>query len=129
LVETDDGRKVVKSCHHEGEEKQCGDRGNFLFPNLFLLQLRAFFFMMSAIVLSNPLEMRATRYYCLPAHCRLNAENQSLIALYAPNDMPAVGATLSSIGAHPLNNPLNPSFFKVVFTTCIAPSYLQSHGV
>jgi hypothetical protein len=61
--------------------------------------------------------------------CRLNAENQSLIALYAPNDMPAVGATLNSIGIHPLNNPLNPSFFKVVFTTCIAPSYLRSRGV
>jgi hypothetical protein len=42
----------------------------------------------------------------LSLRCRLKTENQSLTALYAPNDMPAAGATLNSVGPQPLNMPL-----------------------
>ena len=56
---------------------------------------------------------------------RLKDENLSLMALYAPKDMPAAGATLNSVGTQPLNRPLNPSFFQVLTRTCMALSYLQ----
>jgi hypothetical protein len=58
---------------------------------------------------------------------RLKAENWSVIAEYAPKDIPAAGATLNRVNTQPLNRPFTPSFFKVLLSTRIALSYLRKH--